>query len=75
MIYYTRLCAPDVCVPTEGVDIAVAGGDPTGGFPGAGMVAGDVVVVVVVVDCSPWDSKIVRPNRVFINSLEPETEN
>ena len=36
---------------------------------------GAAVAVVVMVECSPCASEIVRPNCVFSTSLEPETEN
>ena len=45
------------------------------GISGSGVVAGAAVVVFVMVECSPCASLIVTTNSVFINSLEPETEN
>ena len=70
-----RVCAPDGCVTAEGVAGALADAAPSGDIPRYGVVEGDAVALVVMVKCSPRDSKVLRPNRVFITSLEPETEN
>ena len=69
------MCAPASCVPAEGVSGAVYDGAPSGGITGAGVVEGDAVAVVVMVECSHYASKIARPNCAFSTSLELETEN
>ena len=43
------VCAPVGCVPEEGFNGAMADGAPSGGVPGAGVVAGSGVAVVVMV--------------------------
>ena len=69
------VCDRTGCVPAEVVSGSVDDGDTTGGVTGAGVVSGAEVVVVVMVECSTYDSKIVRPNRALSTSLEPETKN
>ena len=69
------VAAAGLFIPAEEFFGTVAGGAPTGGVPRAVVVAGATVAVVVVVECSPPDYKIFRPNRAFNTSLEIETEN
>ena len=67
------LAAAGVCVTIEGVSGAGADGDPAGGVPGSGVVAGAAVVVVFMVKCSVCASKKFSPNCAFNTSLKTET--
>ena len=68
------VCAPAGFVPVEVVSGVVDYVAPVGVVSGAVLVAGTTVVVVVMFKCIHHDPLIIRPNRVFITSLEPETE-
>ena len=59
MLDMSRVCAPASFFPAEGVSGAVADGAPSGSVPGAGVVAGAAVPVVVMVECSPRASKMI----------------
>ena len=68
------VCAPVGCVNSEGVSGAVNDNETAGVINGSGVMLGVLVLMVVIVECSPCASNIVRPNCAFITSLEPETE-
>ena len=68
-------CATTSCVPGEEVAGAVTYGVTLGDIPRDRVVVGEAVVVFFIVERIPYASKIIRPNRAFITSIEPKNEN